>query len=157
MKCASFCLLRDQADSILHFRESHWDFQPLKVTAQIMHSCYACALVKSWDQSQSWSSKVAQKERGRLLFPSTCLTPSHLMRPGHRGKGQGWCYSRDSFLIPITQFTASKLGGSPCHFGNNFCIYLHVIFDNLGGGDIPSTKSNNQSRISIQFIIKTHF
>lgn len=79
MKCASFYLLRDQADSILQFRESHWDFQPLKVTAQIMHSCYAYTLANSWGQGQSQSSKVAQKERGRLLFPSTCLTPSHLM------------------------------------------------------------------------------
>lgn len=151
MKRASFCLLRNQADSILQFRESHCDFQPLKVSAQIMHICYACTLVKSW--GQSWSSKVAQKERGRLLFPSTCLTLSHLMRIGYRGKGQGWCYSWDSFLVPITQFRASKLRGSPCHSGNNICIYLWQ----LGRGNIPSTKSNNQSHVSIQFTIKTHF
>ena len=63
MKCAIFYLLRCQAYRILQLKESHWDFQPFKVTAQIMHSCYPLTLAKSWGQGQSQSSKVAQERR----------------------------------------------------------------------------------------------
>lgn len=63
MKCATFYLLRCWAYRILQLKESHWAFQPFKVTAQIMHSCYPLTLAKSWGQGESRCSKVAQERR----------------------------------------------------------------------------------------------
>lgn len=78
---------------------------------------------------QELGSKLAprwpRKKEGGCCFPPPAW-PCHTWCTGHRGKGQGWCYSWDSFLVPITQFRASKLRGSPRHSGNNICIYLHI-------------------------------
>ena len=63
VKHETFYFLRCQAYSTLQFKESHWDFQPLKVTDKIIHSCSPPTLAKSWGWGQSRSFKVAQERR----------------------------------------------------------------------------------------------
>lgn len=90
---------------------------------------YIAALHPPWPRAgvgaKAEASKWPRKGGRRLLLPSTCLTPSHLRGPRYRGQGQHWCHQWDTFLLPITKFSVSKLKVSPLNSSDNICIYLY--------------------------------
>lgn len=137
VKPTEFCSWKNPTGISNHLRSL-----PKSCTVAI-HSPWPRAGVKVKAEAPRWP----RKEGRRLLFPSTCLNPSHLMGPGQTGEGQWWCYQWVSFLIRTTKFSASKPRVSPLNSGNNFCIYLHIPLTTWRGKFF--LPSNNQSHVSI--------
>lgn len=118
----------------------------------IIHSCCPLSLAETWGQGRRWP----RKEGRRLLLPSTCLTPSHLINLGtgalviHKGeKASAEAISGAPSCFSITQFRTLELRVIPLDSGNNFCTYL---YHNLTTSwERLFSQSNDQSRLYIMY------